>query len=72
MCIALDQLIVDDELDWRASEIDVRQLLSQLTPDQREVVELRLSGMTGPEIADILGRSAGAKRSMRPWPMAAW
>lgn len=62
---ALDQLTVDDELDWRASEIDVRQLLSQLTPEQRDVVELRLSGMTGPEIAEILGRSAGSVRALQ-------
>lgn len=32
-------------------------LLARLTPDQRRVVELRLVGLTGPEIAQVLGRS---------------
>lgn len=62
---SLDQLSVDGGLDGRASELDVRKLLSQLTPEQREVVELRLSGMTGPEIAEIRGRSAGSVRALQ-------
>jgi RNA polymerase sigma factor (sigma-70 family) len=31
--------------------------LARLTPDQRQVVELRLSGLTGPEIRTVLGKS---------------
>lgn len=62
---ALDQHSHDSGLDWHASELDVRQLLTQLTPEQREVVELRLSGMTGPEIAQILGRSHGSVRALQ-------
>jgi RNA polymerase sigma-70 factor (ECF subfamily) len=38
----------------------VRQLLVQLPPDQRQILELRLAGLTGPEIAAALGRSLGA------------
>ena len=40
----------------------VRQSLLQLSPDQREVVELRLAGLTGPEIARALGKSHAAVR----------
>jgi len=35
-------------------------LLAQLPPEQRRVVELRLAGLTGPEIGQLLGRSHGA------------
>jgi RNA polymerase sigma-70 factor (ECF subfamily) len=35
----------------------VRTLLAQLPPDQRQILELRLAGLTGPEIAAALGRS---------------
>ena len=38
----------------------VRTLLAQLPPDQRQILELRLVGLTGPEIAEALGRSLGA------------
>lgn len=61
----LDALVDDGQLDWHASALDVRQLLTQLTDEQREVVELRLSGMTGPEIAAILGHSPGAVRALQ-------
>jgi RNA polymerase sigma-70 factor, ECF subfamily len=62
---SLDGLVDDGRIDWRTSELDVRRLLAQLTPEQRDVVELRLSGMTGPEIADVLGRSRGAVRALQ-------
>lgn len=39
---------------------EVRNVLSELPPGQREIVELRLAGLTGAEIADVLGRSPGA------------
>jgi RNA polymerase sigma-70 factor (ECF subfamily) len=38
----------------------VQTLLAQLPPDQRHILELRLAGLTGPEIAAALGRSLGA------------
>lgn len=40
----------------------VRRSLLQLSPDQRDVVELRLAGLTGPEIAAALGKSHAAVR----------
>lgn len=58
--------------------------LAHLTPDQRQVIELRLAGLTGAEIGAALGRSQGAiavaqHRAMRrlkhlltPTPPAAW
>ena len=41
----------------------VQTLLAQLPADQRQVVELRLSGLTDQEIAQVLGRSHGAIRT---------
>jgi RNA polymerase sigma-70 factor, ECF subfamily len=38
----------------------VHALLSSLPADQRQILELRLAGLTGPEIAAALGRSLGA------------
>ena len=38
----------------------VRALLATLPPDQRQILELRLAGLTGPEIAAALGRSLGS------------
>lgn len=48
----LDDLAVDADRDrglWA--------LLADLTPDQRQVIELRLRGLAGPEVAAVLGRS---------------
>lgn len=46
---------------------DTREALSraiaQLTPTQRQVVELRLAGLTGPEIADVLAMQLTAVKS---------
>jgi RNA polymerase sigma-70 factor (ECF subfamily) len=56
---------VEAEIARRTSELDVRQLLERLTPEQREVVELRLSGLKGPEIAEALGRTPGAVRALQ-------
>ncbi len=39
------------------SRLEIVALLDHLTPDQRNVVELRLSGLDGYEIAQALGRS---------------
>jgi RNA polymerase sigma-70 factor, ECF subfamily len=38
----------------------VHDLLAQLTPDQARIVELRLAGLTGPEVAQALGRNPNA------------
>lgn len=38
----------------------VLTLLALLPSDQRQILELRLAGLTGPEIAAALGRSVGA------------
>jgi len=38
----------------------LRTCLAQLSPDQRAVVELRLAGLTGAEIALALNRSEGS------------
>lgn len=40
----------------------IRDALQQLTPNQRDVVELRLAGLTGPEIARALSKSHAAIR----------
>jgi RNA polymerase sigma-70 factor (ECF subfamily) len=39
------------------SRLEIVALLDHLTPDQRHVVELRLAGLDGYEIAQALGRS---------------
>ena len=49
-----EQILVDE--DRRL----LRQLLAQLPPDQRHIVELRLAGLTSAEIGQALGRSRGA------------
>jgi RNA polymerase sigma-70 factor (ECF subfamily) len=37
--------------------------MDQLTPGQRQIVELRLAGLTGPEIAGVLGMQLTAVKS---------
>jgi RNA polymerase sigma factor (sigma-70 family) len=41
------------------------ELLDQLTDEQRAVVELRLAGLTGQEIADQIGRGLAATKSLQ-------
>jgi RNA polymerase sigma factor (sigma-70 family) len=53
----LDEALVND------AEQTVVSLLRLLTPEQREIVELRLAGLTRVEIADALNRSPGAIRA---------
>ncbi|MGH2550020.1 MAG: RNA polymerase sigma factor [Thermomicrobiales bacterium] len=43
----------------------VRFLLSHLTNDQRDVIELDLAGLIGSEIAQVLGRRQGAIRAAK-------
>lgn len=40
-------------------------LLAMLSTDQRRVVELRLAGLTGEEIAEVLGKNHGAIRQLQ-------
>ena len=47
------------------AERRVRFLLSHLTGEQREVIELDLAGLTGAEIAQVLGRRQGAIRAAK-------
>ena len=47
----------------RAEAAWVRGLLAHLTPGQRQVVELRLAGLTDGEIAEVLRRSPGSVRT---------
>ena len=39
--------------------------LARLTPDQRDVVELRMAGLTGPEVAAALGLSLASVKSLQ-------
>lgn len=43
----------------------LRDLLTRLSPDQRDVIELHLAGLTGPEVATALGRSHDAVRAIQ-------
>lgn len=49
---------------------EVRALLLAVAPDQRRVLELRLAGLTTPEIARALDRSPGAVRATQFRAMA--
>jgi RNA polymerase sigma-70 factor (ECF subfamily) len=42
-----------------------RALLARLPDDQRHIVELRLAGLTGAEIARVLGHSLGSVKAMQ-------
>ena len=43
----------------------LRASIARLPDDQRRVVELRLAGLSGPEIATVLGRSHGAIKMLQ-------
>jgi RNA polymerase sigma-70 factor (ECF subfamily) len=59
----VDPLPEPDELALRHDTgRAVREALAKLSPDQRDVVELRLAGLTGPEIASALEKSHAAIR----------
>jgi RNA polymerase sigma-70 factor (ECF subfamily) len=55
----------EDEAIHAEDARNVRRLLSKLTPDQRDVVELRLNGLSGVEIAEVLGKQPGAVRAVQ-------
>ncbi|MCA9860634.1 MAG: sigma-70 family RNA polymerase sigma factor [Thermomicrobiales bacterium] len=44
---------------------ELRTAIEQLSTDQRDVVELRLAGLTGPEIAASLGKSHAAVKMLQ-------
>ena len=55
-----------DEVVIRAEERQtLAALLLRLPPQQRRVLELRMAGLTGVEIAAVLGRSHGAIRKLQ-------
>ena len=47
------------------AERRLHEVLNALPADQRRVVELRLAGLTGLEIAHVLGRSQGAVKKLQ-------
>ena len=49
----------------RENQAELRAAVAELSDDQREVVELRLSGLTGPEIAASLGKSHAAVKMLQ-------
>lgn len=57
---SLDDLVIRDE-----TEQSLAALMRQLTPVQRQVLELRLAGLTAVEIAAVLGRSRGTIRNLQ-------
>ncbi len=54
----------------RDDERLVRELLMSLPVDQRRVVELRLAGLTGAEIAEALGRSLASIKMLQARALA--
>ena len=52
-----------DEVDARIDEAMVRELLDLLPPAQREIMELVYEGLSGPEIAALLGKGEPNVRS---------
>lgn len=67
LTVVLDVADPGPLLDELAEEADRRHSVSQalllLPEDQRRVVELRLAGLSGPEIAAVVGRSHDAVRT---------
>jgi RNA polymerase sigma-70 factor, ECF subfamily len=60
-----EQALAADEL------LRLRSLLEQLSPEQQELVELRLAGLTSLEIAQVLGKSRNAVRRVQSRTVAA-
>lgn len=56
----LEDAVVADEERQR-----LLAALRQLPADQRQVVELRMAGLTGPEIAQVMQRSHGAVKMLQ-------
>jgi RNA polymerase sigma-70 factor (ECF subfamily) len=61
-----DRAPTPEETLLRADEASrLYHALAQLPDDQRRVIELRLAGLTGAEIAETLGRSQPAMRQLQ-------
>jgi RNA polymerase sigma-70 factor (ECF subfamily) len=61
-----DPALPPDELAARSDERRaLRQALARLPSDQRRVIEPRLSGLTGPEIAQVMERSHAAVKMLQ-------
>lgn len=56
-------LPVDEQVIAAERQVRLLAAIARLTPDQRNVVELRLAGLSGPEIAEALGVQLGAVHS---------
>jgi len=52
------------------TRFEIVRLLALLPPDQRRVVELRLAGLNGNEIGEVLGRSRGSVDTLQFRAMA--
>jgi RNA polymerase sigma-70 factor, ECF subfamily len=55
--LASDGRSLEDIVLTQNDVFELRSVMVRLTPDQRRVVELRLAGLTGPEIRQVLGKS---------------
>lgn len=59
--VGVDPAPLPDEVaESTETRLEVLALLARLPADQRRILELRLAGLTGAEIAEALGRSPGA------------
>jgi RNA polymerase sigma-70 factor (ECF subfamily) len=61
--MADDASALDEVAEQSERRHSVQRVLARLPEEQRQVLELRLAGLTGPEIAAALGRSHGAVRT---------
>ncbi len=61
--IAGDDPLPEDEAIANDQQRALFAALRTLTPEQRHVVELRLAGLTGPEIATVIGITPGAVKA---------
>jgi RNA polymerase sigma-70 factor (ECF subfamily) len=55
----------EDRAMAREAEETLAHLLAQLPPNQRSVVELRLAGLSGQEVADVLNVSLSAVKALQ-------
>ncbi len=76
--LPLDESVPAEQGDpLRLAEIEmervrIRRVLARLTPDQQQVIVLKfLEGLSNEEISDILGKDAGAVKSLQHRALAA-
>jgi RNA polymerase sigma-70 factor (ECF subfamily) len=62
---SLDDQVIRDEAGQT-----LMSMMSHLSPTQRQVLELRLAGLTAVEIAEVMGRSHGTIRNMQHQTLA--